>query len=620
MTTPFKHHLAFWRALADAYNQGHTVTEALQIAGSTLPGTAFEQVAQALIKAVENGAALHEAVEQHKSLFSPSISTMVHAGEAGGVLDVVFNRIVEGIEDKSFSLPGIAPPEGRDMIRFWRAFARLLSSGVPILEVFDLASSEISESNLREAIRKLRAAVREGGAMADSMRKFPDLFPEEVCAAIEFGELRSSLDRQAVRVSEALEVGNLKFLSTHIAPKEEPMAEGEDTAKAIQLANQLIHEAVARRASDIHLDPTEDGCGRIRFRVDGLLYDADRPPEGIFASLVNRIKIMACMDIAERRLPQLGRIMLKIEEAKYDLRVSTTPTVFGERLVIRVLCRDVAPISLERIGFSDEELKTIRSLCHLPNGLIITTGPTGSGKTTLLYSLIREVDADKSNVMSVEDPVEFLIPSVAQIQVNPRLGFTFPRALRSVFRQDPDVVFVGEMRDLETVQAAATFAITGHLVFTTLHAPTASSAVTRIADIGLEPLLINSTLRAVIAQRLIRKLCTKCRHKAKPDLAALPPEAADFIRGLKDATFYSAKGCDTCRSTGYSGRTAVHEILLMNDAIRSAVSASAPHNELRKAALKSGMKPLLIRGIEKAAEGITSLEEVIRVCHADFGE
>ncbi len=395
------------------------------------------------------------------------------------------------------------------------------------------------------------------------------------------------------------------------------MSKARQADEAVGFFDALLENAINARASDIHIDPLEGGRARIRIRVDGVLQDVDPPPDGMCLPVVDRVKTMADLDLddASRRIPQVGRIMIQHDDAKYDLRVSTLPTLFGERVVIRILSRIAPVLDLAQIVSADD-LDTVRSLCHRPNGIVVCTGPTGSGKTTLLYAMISEIDADKCSVLSVEDPVEYNIEGVAQISVNPRQGLTFPRLLRSVLRQDPDVVMVGEIRDIETLQVVAQTALTGHLVFTTLHTATAPGVIRRMLDIGLEPFLVNSSLAAVIAQRLVRKLCDECKKEAEPDVALLPKDVADFVGKAEGATFYVPQGCDRCSKTGYYGRMAIHEILTMDDRIRKAVLVSGDVEALRTAALAAGMKPLLVSGLQRAAAGLTSIEEVLRVIPA----
>ena len=386
-----------------------------------------------------------------------------------------------------------------------------------------------------------------------------------------------------------------------------------DKSDVVRLLNLIIHEAIRQRASDIHLDPTPDGQGRVRLRVDGVLHDVESPPDGLFAKIVSRVKIMSCMDLAERRLTQDGRIMLKHDGRAIDLRVSLIPTVHGERIVLRLLERSQIAFELDQLGLFDDTLAAVRGLCAIPHGLVVANGPMGSGKTTLLYSMIQTVDRAKCSVLSIEDPVEYHIEGVSQLQVNPKLGLTHVRLLRHVMRQDPDVIFIGEIRDLSTLQSCITAALTGHLVLTTLHANTSPGAIKRMLDMGLEPYLLNSALAGVVSLRLVRLLCPECKRPAEPALHSVPPEAAELIRQSHDATFYGPRGCEACSGTGFRRRTGIYEILVPDDGVRQAVAASGGLDAIRDAARAAGMAPMLINGLHAAARGLTSVQEVCRV-------
>jgi len=377
--------------------------------------------------------------------------------------------------------------------------------------------------------------------------------------------------------------------------------------------DQIILDAVRGRASDIHLDPWEDGSGRVRLRVDGVLHEIEPLPKRLFATIVSRIKILAHMDVAERALPQDGRIKLHVEGRDLDLRVSLVPTTFGERIVMRILERGHIAFALERLGLFGEALSTVRALTALPHGLVIVNGPTGSGKTTVLYSMLHAIDRERASVLSIEDPVEYRIEGVSQLQVDAKRGLTFGRALRSVMRQDPDVIMIGELRDLETLQGGVTAALTGHLVLTTLHANTSPGGVKRMLDMGLEPYLLNGALAGVISLRLVRMLCPQCKEPAEPALHSVPPEAARLIESLSDAAFCRPKGCEACTGTGYRGRTGIFEILVPDDRLRQTIAATSDLDALRDAALAAGMQPMLVYGIQAAARGVTSLQEVTRV-------
>jgi len=389
-------------------------------------------------------------------------------------------------------------------------------------------------------------------------------------------------------------------------------ADDRNSPVAEQL-NQLVRRGVESRASDIHLDPTPDGRGRVRLRIDGVLHDLEPLPEGLFPKLVSHIKLLSSMDLAQRRTTQDGRIKTQADGRELDLRVSLLPTTWGERVVMRILERADIAFDLERIGLSGDELATVRRLAALPVGLLIVNGPTGSGKTTVLYAMLQSLDRSRRCVMSIEDPVEYHIDGVSQTQVDSRRGLTFGRALRHVMRQDPDVVMIGELRDLATLQGAVAAALNGHLVLTTLHANTSPGAIRRMLDMGLEPYLLNSALAGAISLRLVRKLCPECRRPAAPAPHCVPPEAVEFVRAHPEATFRAPKGCERCAGTGYRGRTGIYEILVPDDRVRQAVAASADVTSIRNAALAAGMKPMLTSGLEAAARGITSIREVCRV-------
>jgi type IV pilus assembly protein PilB len=384
-----------------------------------------------------------------------------------------------------------------------------------------------------------------------------------------------------------------------------------------KLVNSILVDAVRRGASDIHIEPTEKNV-RVRFRIDGVLHEIMFIQKRYQAAIVSRIKIMSDMDISERRIPQDGRIKANIRGEVYDFRVSTLPGVFGEKVVLRILGRGSISLTLESLGFSEHNYERYLKMLKTPYGIILVTGPTGSGKSTTLYASLNMINSPDINIITVEDPVEYQLPGIHQVQVNPKAGLTFASALRSILRQDPDVVLVGEIRDEETARIAIQAALTGHLVLSTLHTNDAPSAVTRLIDMGIEPFLISSSLLGAVAQRLVRTICPNCKAPYEPtkeEIEAIKATLGDV--DLSNITFYKGKGCPKCNGKGYKGRTAIHEIMLMNDEIRELVLKKASRETIKEVARKYGMVTLREDGMQKVLKGITTVEEVMRVTAAD---
>jgi type IV pilus assembly protein PilB len=364
------------------------------------------------------------------------------------------------------------------------------------------------------------------------------------------------------------------------------------------------------KASDIHFEPFEDEY-KIRMRCDGILYEMVPPPRHLANAISSRIKVMSNLDIAERRLPQDGRIELNVGGNAIDMRVSVLPTMFGESVVIRVLDRTVVSLDLNKVGMNPEMLESFRQLIHRPNGIVLVTGPTGAGKTTTLYSALNELNEISDKIITTEDPVEYDIDGITQCPINHEIGLTFASALRSILRQDPDIILVGEVRDLETAQIAVQASLTGHMVFSTLHTNDAPSTITRLRDMGVEPFLITATLEGILAQRLVRRICDDCRTEFEPSpdlLMELNMRQAD-VRGRK---FYYGRGCDRCNNTGHRGRQGLFELVIMNDELRDLVSAGASTDQLRIACKKMGMVTLRESGLRAIFKGTTTIEEVVR--------
>jgi len=385
------------------------------------------------------------------------------------------------------------------------------------------------------------------------------------------------------------------------------MSESQPVKK---LLNLVLLQAIRDKASDIHFEPFEDEF-KMRYRIDGVLYEMVPPPRHIALAVASRIKVMSNLDIAERRMPQDGRIELTVGGKPVDLRVSVLPTMFGESVVMRVLDRAQVELDMRKLGLRDDDQKIVDDLIHLPNGIVIVTGPTGCGKTTTLYSALSAINTVDVKIITTEDPVEYDIDGLIQVQINPEIGLTFARCLRHILRQDPDIILVGEIRDLETAQTAIHSSLTGHLVFSTLHTNDAPTAITRLLDLGLEPYLVTATLEAVIAQRLVRRICTHCRAEFEPteevlrDLDLTPEE----VRGR---TFFFGKGCDQCNNTGYRGRTGIFEIMYLDDLLRDLILHESSTNVIREEAKKRGMRTLRDAGLIAIYDGVTTIEEVVR--------
>jgi general secretion pathway protein E len=384
-------------------------------------------------------------------------------------------------------------------------------------------------------------------------------------------------------------------------------------APVVRLVNLLIENAITAEASDIHIEPFEDTL-RIRYRIDGILYDQEAPPRRLQAAVTSRIKIMAEMNIAERRLPQDGRIRVNLHGARVDIRVSTIPTVHGESIVMRLLQRSSVFLPLDKLGFRADTLTRFESLIKRPHGIILVTGPTGSGKTTTLYAALDKINSPDRKIITIEDPVEYQLKGVNQIPVKPKIGLTFATGLRHIVRQDPDVILVGEIRDLETAEIAIQASLTGHLVFSTLHTNDAPAAITRLQDMGVEPYLVASVLEAVLAQRLVRRICIACRVADTPSAADL--DALGVTAG-PNTRLFRGKGCEECRGTGYRGRMGIYELFPITEDARSLILRRAPARDIRQHAIVAGMVTLRMDGWRRAREGMTTVDEILRVTQED---
>ncbi len=487
-----------------------------------------------------------------------------------------------------------------------------------------LYAERLSPRFLREA-QVLPIAEEAGGlvvAMADPLNDYAadamrlvsgkDLLPRvavpgELEAAVDrlYGAPATALGRLADGIGEQgdegleLDVERLKDLASE--------------APVIRLVNQMIARAVEQRASDIHIEPFEASL-RVRYRIDGVLREVEAPPNRFRAAIVSRVKIMAKLNIAERRLPQDGRIKLAIRGTPIDLRVATIPTMHGEGVVLRVLDRTGVQLDFEALGMSGAALDTYLSILERPHGIVLVTGPTGSGKTTTLYASLVRLNSPDKKILTVEDPIEYQLDGINQIQVKPGIGLSFANVLRSILRQDPDTVMIGEIRDVETAEIAIQAALTGHLVLSTLHTNDAAGTITRLLDMGVEDYLLTSTLNGITAQRLVRRLCPQCRTKA-PAMAELVAQLGleRYAAGGQEIQLYHPKGCEHCNETGYFGRHSLTEVLVITDEIRRLILKRAEAQELHRAAVTEGMRTMYDDGMSKALDGVTTVEEVLRV-------
>ncbi|MBN1501168.1 MAG: type II secretion system ATPase GspE [Spirochaetes bacterium] len=400
-------------------------------------------------------------------------------------------------------------------------------------------------------------------------------------------------------------------LLTNTFDETEDILDMANEAPIIKFVNTIITESVTENASDIHIEPYEKNL-IIRFRIDGILYQRFDPPKKLQSAIISRIKIMSNLNIAENRLPQDGRIQLKIGKKDIDIRVSVFPTHFGERIVLRILNKSDMSFDLSNLGLSREIMQRFEKVISIPHGITMVTGPTGSGKSTTLYAVLNKIYSPEINILTVEDPIEYQLNGIGQMQVKPKIDLTFAAGLRSILRQDPDVIMVGEIRDVETAEIAVQSALTGHSVFSTIHTNDAASAITRLLDMGVEPFLIASSVNSFIAQRLVRKICPHCKKAYKPApslLKELGVKSADS----KNLKFYEGKGCEKCFNTGYQGRTGIYELLVVSNSIKKLIIDKSDSDAIKKQAVLEGMVTLLQDGITKAANGITSIDEILRV-------
>jgi len=416
-------------------------------------------------------------------------------------------------------------------------------------------------------------------------------------------------------VAEELDSQNLDQLVDEVTASDD-LLDVVNRPPVIRLVNDILFRALQLRASDVHVHPYETKT-QIRYRVDGILYDVLSLNRNILPLIISRIKVMAGMDIAERRLPQDGRSSVRLGQREVDLRVSTVPTSFGERCVLRILDKSTGVFALNELGLWDDDLARLDSLLNRAHGVIFVTGPTGSGKSTTLYACLNRINSAEKNVITIEDPIEYQLKGISQIQVASKKGMNFATSLRHVLRQDPDVIMVGEVRDVETARMAIQSSLTGHLVFSTLHTNDSAGAVSRLLDLGVEPYLVSSSLIAIMAQRLVRRICPDCRRPSEPTAHELEELALGSLEDHKDCKFYVGAGCDRCFKTGYRGRTGIYELMLVNEQVQDLIYKRATAGTIKKIALQAGMQTLRMDGARKVLAGITTVAEVLRVTQSD---
>jgi general secretion pathway protein E len=576
-------------------------------AAPTAAAPTAEEAAEALARLgpalVESGAIDHRTLERARRV----------GAETGGRLDRVLTQL--GL----ISERGLA-----------EALAQLV--GAPLVGPADYPEEPLFVDRLRpKFLRKAHALPIADGeqpllAMVDPLDVFTRKAvasalgrPVAVAVAVPI-ELEGALDRL---YSEPVEAGDGEAMLDDIVADAEPAEEDAERLKdlaseapVIRLVNQMIARAVETHASDVHLEPFPDRL-RIRYRYDGVLHEIEPPPARLQAAVISRIKIMARLDIAERRLPQDGRIKLTVRGHEIDFRVSTMPALYGEKVVLRVLDRTAVDFDYEKLGLPEDIRAGLERAFELPNGMVLVTGPTGSGKTTTLYTGLARLNTTERNVVTVEDPIEYQLTGINQIQVRPQIGLNFATLLRSILRQDPDVIMIGEIRDLETVQIAVQAALTGHLVLSTVHTNSAAATMTRLRDMGLEDYLMTATLKAVLAQRLVRRLCRKCREPEEAPALLRERFGLDRLAGADPIILYHPRGCPECRGTGFRGRRAIAELLVPNRTTDRLIFDGADDTAIERAAIEGGMRPIFDSGLLAVLEGDTTIEEVVRCIRSE---
>ncbi|MCF7874151.1 MAG: Flp pilus assembly complex ATPase component TadA [Candidatus Omnitrophica bacterium] len=548
-----------------------------------------EQLAQALKKQEESGGKLGELLVDLGYIEEKQIAValskqlgIAYISKASGKLKPVPDQNLEELIPHDFAIKNIVLPLSRSL----NSITVVMADPLDLILIDNIKKMTGCEVNIVVSIKR------------DILEAIEQFYGKEKM-------LRSAIEASKDEDKEDIGIKEISSEETDLS-LDKMVAQAEE-APVVKLVDLIIRQAIEEDASDIHIEPHHNDL-KLRYRIDGVLYEMPSPSIALYLPIISRIKILSRMDIAEKRLPQDGGFMVRINKRLIDLRVSMLPTIYGEKAVLRILDKSRVPLDLAKLGFFPEELELIRKGIKSSYGLVLLTGPTGSGKSTTLYAALNEVKTASKNIITAEDPVEYRIKAINQVQVKPEIGFTFANALKSFLRQDPDVILVGETRDLETAEMTIRAALTGHLVFSTLHTNDAASTVNRLVDIGLPLYLVTASLRLIIAQRLVRKLCPSCKEPyevSKEDL----PEGVE----LDSQVIYKPKGCDKCNSIGYKGRSVITEVVLLDNEIKREIHRGATPVEIMQVAKKKGSYTLLESGLKRVAEGITSLEEVLSV-------
>ncbi len=562
-----------------------------------------QKIRDAMVKSSEMGAPLPKTLVQ---------MGLVEEDDILGVLGETLGMQIVKVADYKID-PKVLALLPRDITSKYKVMPLAIEGQtvtVALADPFDVQSIDTVRFYLEEKGYQLEPVIAREDEVEAAVARYYTSADAEVEKILQ--DLTDSMHAEALE-QEVEEQTNLGEFMNSIADEEI----GEDEAPIVRLVNLVFQEALRARASDIHFEPYEKTF-KIRFRIDGVLHEVQSPPKRLQPAVLSRVKIMASMDLAEKRIPQDGRIQMKMQGRDIDFRVSALPGLFGESIVLRLLDKSGVMLGLEQIGFLPENIELFKKLIRKPNGIILITGPTGSGKTTTLYSALGTINNVDTKIITVENPVEYQIEGINQVQIHEDIGLTFSTGLRSILRQSPNVILVGEIRDAETAEIAIRSALTGHLVFSTLHTNDAPSATTRLIEMGVKPFLVASALQAIMAQRLVRVICKDCKEAYVPDPVVLEefvPDPAEFAH----ARFYRGRGCDSCNYTGYRGRTAIHEIMVMTEEIRNMVLQKSSAERIRELAREQGMHTLREDGFLKAQRGDTTLLEVGRITAQDVG-